>query len=320
MKEIKQKIKWLFITGVLLLGATEISARYVLGLGDPPLYEASPIYGYRAKPNQDVRRFGNRIFYNAQGLRSEPIATLPKPGTIRVLCIGDSITFGGVQVDQAQTYPYQLQTILNQNATNFEVINASTGGWAIENESAYLRHEGIYLSKIVVLELGSHDLFQPKSPSELVGTVNFPNRKPILALEEGFFRYLIPKVAVNLPFFQEPNLQANPTKKDLERNLGSFLRIASYVKSQQAQLIVILVEQPEEFEPKSTLANYSKELLAQKTRELNIPYKNLRQDFRLSGGSKLFRDGIHPNSEGNKVMALAVAELIKGQQIANENR
>ena len=317
MKEISQKIKWLFITGVLLLVSAEISARYVLGLGDPPLYEASPVYGYRAKPNQDVRRFGNRIFYNAQGLRSEPIATLPKPGTIRVLCIGDSITFGGVQVDQAQTYPYQLQTILNQNATNFEVINASAGGWAIENQEAYLRHQGIYHSQIVVLELGSHDLFQPKIGSELVGSANFPNRQPVLALEEGFFRYLLPKVVVNLPFLQEPNLQANPTEKDLKRNIATFVRIANFVKSQQAQLIVILVEQPEEFEPKSKLANYSKQLLAQKTRELNIPYKNLREDFRLAGGSKSFRDRIHPNPQGNKIMAIAVAKLIKTQHLAN---
>ena len=317
MKEVKQKIKWLFIGGVMLLVSAEISARYVLGLGDPPLYEASPVYGYRPKPNQDVRRFGNRIFYNAQGLRSEPIATLPKPGTIRILCIGDSITFGGVQTDQAQTYPYQLQAILNRDATNFEVLNASAGGWAIENEEAYLRQQGIYHSKIVVLELGSHDLFQPKIGSELVGnSVNFPDRKPVLALEEGFFRYLLPKVAVNLQFLQEPNLQANPTEKDLKRNIATFLRIANFVKSQQAQLIVVLVEQPEEVEPKSKLANYSKELLVQKARELNIPLKNLQQDFRLSGGSKLFRDGIHPNSEGNKVMALAVAELIKRQQTA----
>lgn len=312
MKEINKKIKWLFIASVILLVPAEISARFFLGLGDPMLFQTSPVYGYSPQPNQSVRRIGNKIFYNAQGLRSEPISTNPTPGTVRVLCIGDSITFGGVQTDQAETYPYQLQDILKRKTSrNFEVLNASAGGWAIENEEAYLRQQGIYRSQIVVLELGSHDLFQPKNNGEQVGhSVNYPVRKPLFALEEGFSRYLIPRYFPNLQP-HEANLQATPSEKDLKRNIASFIRIANLVKARKAQLIVILVEQPSPLEPKNALGNYSKKLLANEARQLNIPYKNLQKDFQLAGGNKLFRDGLHPNSEGNKVMAIAVAELIK---------
>lgn len=309
MKEITKKIKWLFIACVMLVVPAEISARYFLGLGDPMLYETSPVYGYRPLPNQNVRRIGNRIFYNAQGLRSEPISTVTKPGTIRVLCIGDSITFGGVQTDQEQTYPYQLQEVLNRQSKKFEVLNASAGGWAIENTEAYLRQEGIYHSSFVVLELGSHDLFQPKNLGEQVG-INYPTSKPLFALQEGFFRYLIPRFFPNLQP-QEANLQPAITEKDLKRNLASFNRIANIVRAKQAQLIVILVEQPDNLEPKNALANYSKKLMAQEAKKINVPYKNLGEDFRLAGNNELFRDGLHPNPAGNKVMAIAVAQLIQ---------
>jgi lysophospholipase L1-like esterase len=312
VKKITKQIKWLSIAGVGLLISAEIYARFVLGLGNPVLYETSSVYGYRAIPNQNVRRFGNRIFYNAQGLRSEPISPNPVPGTVRVLCIGDSITFGGAQTDQAKTYPYQLQELLNREGSKtFEVLNASAGGWAIENEEAYLRQKGIYRSKIVVLELGSHDLFQPKASGEIVGkSVNFPKKNPLFALEEGFYRYFIPRF---LPDLQvgEANLQSAPTEKDLNRNMATFVRIANLVKARKAQLIVILVEQPDELEPKSALANFSKKVIANQARDLNIPYKNLQEDFRLAGNNKLFRDGLHPNAAGNKVMAEAVAKLIQ---------
>lgn len=308
MKEINKKIKLLFITCIMIVLPAEISSRLFLGLGDPMLFESSPVYGYRPLPNQNIRRIGNRIFYNAQGLRSEPISTYPKPGTIRILCIGDSITFGGVQTDQAETYPYQLQTILNRQGNKFEVLNASAGGWAIENEEAYLRQEGIYQSSFVVLELGSHDLFQPKNPGEL-GTINYPTSKPILALQEGFFRYLLPKFP-NLQS-QEANLQNVFTEKALKRNLASFNRIANIVKANKAQLIVILVEQPDKLEPKNVLANYSKKAIALEAKKQNVPYKNLGEYFRLAGDEKLFRDVLHPNPAGNKVMAIATAELIQ---------
>lgn len=310
MKKFRPLFK-LITASTMLLVLAEISARLALGLGDPLLYEVSPTYGYRPQPNQNLRRLGNRIYYNDRGLRSEPITDSPKPGTIRVLCIGDSITFGGVQVDQADTYPYQLQKILrDRSSKDFEVLNASAGGWGIENEEAYLSSKGIYHSQIVVLQLGSHDLFQPKSSGEIVGrSLNFPDRKPLLALQEGVFRYFIPRF---LPGLQpsEPNLKSTPTKQDLNRNINSFTRIAELVKAKQAKLIVILIEQPEALEPKNELTAFSKQTIANKSRQLGVVYKNLGESFRSNGDKRLFRDIIHPNSAGNQVMAKNVAQLI----------
>lgn len=318
MKKIKNKNKWflgLFIASTSLLVSAELVARYTIGLGSPPLYESSPDYGYRALPNQDLRRFGNRIFYNAQGLRSETIADKPAPGTIRVLCIGDSITFGGVQTDQSLTYPYQLQNIFNSDgAARFEVLNASTGGWAIGNEEAYLHKFGTYNSKIVVLQVATHDLFQPKTSGEMVGkTPNYPNQKPILALQEGFFRYFLPRYLPSLQPPLDPGVKTLPSKKDLDRNIATLVAINNLVQQQKGQLVVFLIQQPDEYEPKDALTKQGKQVLTQKVKELNLPFASLGEDFRKAGGKKLFYDTIHPNPEGNKLMAKAIEKLIKSE-------
>lgn len=313
-----KKGKWFSITfpaisipclGLLL--SIETSARLTMGLGDPVLYETSSVYGYRPLPNQNIRRFGNRIFFNAEGLRSEEISTNPVSGTIRVLCVGDSITYGGSQTDQVETYPYQLQELLKRDSSvAVEVLNASAMGWALENQEAYLRKQGIYNSKIVVLQLGTHDLFQPKSSSTIVGqSVSFPAKKPLFAIEEGFSRYFIPKFFPNWQVGTY-KLEFAPTKEDVKHNIASFVRIANFIKSKKAKLVLILIEQPEELEPKDELVTFGKKLIADKAKKLNIPYMNLREDFRLAGGSKLFHDGLHPNPKGNRVIAKSVAKWV----------
>jgi len=315
----KRVIFWcrkLIASMILLLIPAELVARFVLGLGNPPLYKRADGYEYSNLPNQDVFRFGNHIFLNAQGLRNKPISTKPLPGTIRVLCLGDSITFGGVETDQAKTYPYQLQDILNHySLKHFEVLNASVAGWAIGNEEAYLQKEGIYHSQIVVLEHRTDNLFRPKTSGEIVGHVNYPDRKPVLALEEGFFRYLLPNFLQNFQAAQPSQLDAGIRTKyseqDFKRNFASFDRIAKLVRAHKARLIVFLMEQPDELEPKYALIHLAKKELAEKAKELNIPYADIAEDFQTSGGKKLFRDEIHPNPAGNTVIAKAVAKLIQ---------
>src|SRR5215475_14021339 len=101
---------WVLAALVMVLVTGEGVGRYY-GLDHPVLYEGTA-FGYRVQPNQDIRRFGNRIFYNSFGLRSEATDSTPKPGVLRVLCIGDSITNGGSPTDQTQTYPYLLEKLL----------------------------------------------------------------------------------------------------------------------------------------------------------------------------------------------------------------
>lgn len=86
----------------------------------------------------------------------------PKPGTIRVACVGDSITFGLLAVPRAfNSYPVQLQKMLGENYSvrNFGV-NAHTAQKGADhpywNNSDFQKSTD-YAPNVVILMLGTND-------------------------------------------------------------------------------------------------------------------------------------------------------------------
>ncbi len=306
---------WLAIAAIATASGGELYARLGLGLGQPLLYEADPIYGYRVKPNQDVRRFGNRLTYNAQGLRNEAIAPFPAANTLRILCLGDSITYGGAQTDQTETYPYLLQAAWkarlarDNSPTRVEVLNASAGGWGMGNILAYLRTFGTYNSHLIILQVGSNDLFQPPTAGDLVGrAVSFPSRAPWFALEDGFTRYFLPKYLPALA--RDPGVQVAPSRLELDRNLQRIAAIVRLARDRRARIAIFLIEQPAGLEPNLPLYAEGKTRLAALAAQFNAPYLRLRDRLATAGGTALFRDGLHPNPQGNRAIAEALADAL----------
>lgn len=290
------------------LVAAELLAR-ALGLGHPLLYEKTD-YGYRVAPDQTLVRFGHRVSYNAYGMRSEAITPLPATGVLRVLCIGDSITFGSTATDQAQTYPYLLERLLHAQGTGrYEVLNVSAGGWALENEEAWLARHGLFGSRAVVLQVATHDLFQERASADVVGTHrSFPERPPRFALQELVQRYLLPRL-------RDPGeVLYHHDRNDVARTMASLERMARLVRAQDAELFVMLVEQPAGVEPDDELTRYGKAALAARTAELELPMVLTAAAIDAAGGARLFLDGLHPNAGGNAVLAREVARAVLAWQ------
>jgi len=307
---------WLWLAIVIALAVmVEITAR-LSGLGRPLLYEKTS-YGYRVVPGQSVTRFGNRIYYNEQGLRSEIIAPRAPPHTLRILCIGDSITFGSTATDQHLTYPYLLRQELSarDRQQSFEVLNASAGGWAIENEEGWLAENGVFGSHVVVLQVATHDLFQEKAGADVVGRdPGFPDRRPRFALQELLRRYVIPQLAWRLHLRKPDSVIYHHTRADVARTMASLTRIAARVRSEGAQLLILFVQQPRALEPRDELTRYGKSVLFEKAAELRIPVVCSADAMELAGGERAFTDGLHPNALGNRVLAQVVAQSIRQRQ------
>jgi len=87
---------------------------------------------------------------NSLGLRNSEIGS--KADTFRILVLGDSFTFG-YGVENEETYPSQLQKILNERIDRkVEVINAGyASGYAPDAYYAYLKKEGFALQPDLVL-------------------------------------------------------------------------------------------------------------------------------------------------------------------------
>lgn len=316
MKRAKKRTIGLVAAAVLVLFAgAEVSLRSFWGLGDPPLSHADPDYGYAFNANQNLKRFGRRVFYNEHGLRSEPLPASKPARELRVLCIGDSVTNGGVLTDQAETYPYRLEAELRRAGIEARALNASAGSWGVENELAWLEKRGLFESDVVVLQVGTHDLAQRKSLADKVGKdASLPDRRPALAIGELVFRYGLPRITAMVA---EPLRFKGPTEEDHRTCLRVLEKMIGLVRSQGAEPVVLLTPDREELEAPGRSERWRahlKELVAQTRTAFVDMLERFRAEADLGLGA--FRDGVHPNERGNRLMARAVAERIRGLEVA----
>ncbi|MBD3560821.1 SGNH/GDSL hydrolase family protein, partial [Planktothrix sp. FACHB-1355] len=190
---------WIPASVVGILITTEVTLRLALGLGNPVLVQADSDTGYRFQPNQKIFRFGKHIQYNQYSQRSEPITPEKPAGKLRILMLGDSVLNGGNPTDQSQIITELFEAKLSASGHPAEVLNASSGSWGIGNQLGYLRKFGTFNADAVILQIGTHDLTQPTSNSEIVGHhPSFPTHPPLLAIQEAWTRYAWPNLAFRL--------------------------------------------------------------------------------------------------------------------------
>lgn len=100
------------------------------------------------------------ISTNPQGLRGQKPTGPKAPGVLRIICLGDSITFGQ-DVSDHYTYPYQLEKILANSAAGeerFEVINAGVPAYTSRQGLACLDQRLLkYKPDLVILGFGFND-------------------------------------------------------------------------------------------------------------------------------------------------------------------
>jgi lysophospholipase L1-like esterase len=307
--------------GLFILG--EILLRVVLGLGTPLLLQADPEIGYLFQAKQDTERFGNRVQINKYHQRSEPLSTQPDSSLLRVLFLGDSVTWGGVLVDQPNTYPEVFEARMDSAcAVPVEALNASAGSWGIGNLKAYLERFGTFDSDVVVFQIGSHDLLQEASDSSPVGVhPSFPTENPWLATQELIARYLWPRYirpqvkplvteADAAP--EEPDSSAQATQ--FARNMETLRSMVATVRKRGAEPLILHTPDRNEVVPgadgryASTYAAYRPRFLTLAD-SLGVPVVNLHQRWR--GGADVpayFRDGVHLSTPGNQAVGRRIQE------------
>lgn len=143
-----------------------VTAGTLLGFLEPMLeHRTSSSYASRPELLGDLEASDNYIFWkgadlpcrvitNAQGLRRMEDLEFPRPDRPRILCVGDSYTFGA-SVHNPHAYPQLLERL----APHLEVVNAGTPGYTICDELSYFRERGRFVEPdIVVLQVFSNDI------------------------------------------------------------------------------------------------------------------------------------------------------------------
>lgn len=297
---------------IVLLSAAEVAGRAV-GLHTPIIYETTD-YGYRVVPEQNIHRFGRHAFFNAEGMRSPPIAALPAASTVRVLFLGDSVTNGAIHIDQDDTYPNVAERLMRRRFPAIETLNASAPGWATGNELGWLRRHGSYGSRFVVLTISTHDLFQPDAPGSVVGQhPSFPARPPTLALQEFFVRYVQPFLSQRFEI-ADPGVGALRDPDQPARSILNVLSIDDAVRASNAELVVVFLEERTD-RGDDTLTKGAKRVFFASMASRAIPVLTFATRIERFGHESLFFDEVHPNVEGNRLIAEMAAAAL-GDRIA----
>ena len=166
----------------IIIISVELIGRWC-GLTSVPLYVASDQFEYISKPNQDVTIYRNRFATNEYSMRSDPIE---KNDTTVVLLIGDSVLFGGSQVDQDSLASTILEKKLSRTLNRqIRVLNISAKSWGPDNAAAYVRRYGTFNADMIVLVFSSGDAHDGMTFKPVVGlTDTYPDKNVQWAWEK----------------------------------------------------------------------------------------------------------------------------------------
>jgi lysophospholipase L1-like esterase len=126
-------------------------AKYVKIVSDDPLI------GHEHRPNADVVLMGVRVTTNNAGFRNEKVEIEKRPGSVRVMMLGDSVLFGwGAKQDE--TVSARLQQTWRSAGRDIEVINTGVGNYnTVMEVEFFLKRAARFKPDVVVLNYFIND-------------------------------------------------------------------------------------------------------------------------------------------------------------------
>ncbi len=103
-----------------------------------------------------------RVRIDSNGFRNVGVDSGPFLGAgdfMKILCLGDSFTSG--PLDDEDTYPYRLQTLISRSKRKAIVLNAAAGGASLPDYLYYLKEKGLALRPdVIVLNFACNDVVE----------------------------------------------------------------------------------------------------------------------------------------------------------------
>jgi lysophospholipase L1-like esterase len=274
-------------------------------------------------------RFKGLVRINNLGFRGEDISVEKLPDTFRIAVLGDSITFGRY-LSEKSVYPSVLEKNMNSSGKYprpVEVINAAFSGRDTWEELALLEHRVLPLHPdLVVLQicLNDHVRFPPPEKGTVVGA--FGDRawwqySSFLAYlddrVEGFRKYHLKALkklglyhATGSDFLRDfyiDQRQMLNIDSNWEEWSRALLGIRDLARGNGVDVLFVLFPISHHF--RKGLVETAP-LLSSLARDHDIPFIDMIGPFAAAGGSKVYRDRIHPDSKGHRITANEIEKYI----------
>lgn len=305
---IKHKKLAIGILIVALIVISELIAKFYLGLGDPPLMMSDPDIEYLYQPLQDGCQLHNRYIYNAYSMRSEQFSIKKTDvNEVRILVFGDSVINGGNLTDQNELATEIIRRRLTEKLNKPVVVgNISAGSWGPGNYLAYAKKYGLFDADIIVVILSSHDYADNPTFEPIVG-INpmFPDKKPFLAITEAIVRYL-PRY---LPSNKSIKTKKEPNPEDIKLATDAIRSLADLSQEHGAVFLIALYPEKDEIQGD---AKIGKRVFFELATEIKIQTIDLFDAFQtaIEAGEEPYRDNIHPNANGQRLIADSLFPVI----------
>lgn len=291
---------------VVGLGGAELATR-ATGVVDFPVYQVDDEIGYVLAPSQS----GTFLNRNSWTLNEKSINAGPwEPNADRdILLVGDSLVWGGNPQDQSDRLGAQIEKIL----PDWAVWPISAGSWSVGNQLVYFERNPDVLEEgdIIVWVLNGGDL-SPSSQWKFETT--HPRSRPASALLHSFQKYVKPRIFKRSPQQHEPNgidVEDDNSRFDPKAISQFSAFVASESDTRDVKFLFIaypgksLVSGEDD---KKEMYETFLDRLEQAAGRYGVVY-----DLRDSAvwTPDLYRDGSHPNVEGNRVLAGEIVRLLR---------
>ena len=177
------------------------------------IYRKDATLGWALVPGARDTLFGAPVAIGPRGLRAPNLPYAKSPDALRILYLGDSVTFGFLIADVETTFPYLTERLLEERTgQQVETINAGVCGYDLEQEYLYLSSEGVrYDPDLVVVSVTLNDitdlaqasrhsrfdlLVADQTPSRLI-LVAIRKKKGAILIEGGAFSVFRSSVTLN---------------------------------------------------------------------------------------------------------------------------
>jgi hypothetical protein len=140
----------------LMVGASELFLKNVMGLGDPVLYAPYPLYGFRPLPSKEYSRlWGSKIKFNNLALRAA--TDWDDHIENKILFLGDSVPYGGSYVDNSDLFSYLSVGSLGGDYVSG---NAGVNAWGVENVYGLIVESNFIPASIYVTVFPEGDFYR----------------------------------------------------------------------------------------------------------------------------------------------------------------
>jgi len=302
-------ISWgllLSITVLICVFLVEFCLR-AIGLGDPIIYGLNPNYRFAPLPNQAIeRRRDARVTINSSGLRATK--EWDEQVDLRILFVGDSVTWGGTYVDDSDIFSEKSCARLNdQMAQVFLCGNAGVNAYGTDNMAQRIHHDSIDNENWLVITLIGSDTTRSLAnvtagPWFLETPTSFP------AIQDAAHYVLHRAIAVirgSGTYIHEDNDALFVAENSLNQLKNILLEEAAKGKR------VLVIWHPTKQEHQAGDLSAESQLVVKSFRDdPQLDFIDMSTIFPRSGLDDIYYDYVHLDRQGHDLFARAISNHI----------